>query len=75
MIKGSAGAAPPGDYASWDDYMNDAALAVGYDRRLCSRLSKAMRLAPSIAVFGALLEGQQVPVEALDPVWARRYRL
>ena len=38
-------------------------------------ITKAMRLAPNTLVFRALLEGQEVPVSALDPAWAHRYGL
>jgi len=41
----------------------------------CRRVGKAMRLAPSLDVFEALLARQPVPVAALDPVWRRRYGL
>lgn len=36
---------------------------------------KAMMLAPTLAIYRALLQGQQVPVSALDPTWAKRYGL
>lgn len=49
--------------------------ADGYDPILCARLTKAMRLAPTVAVYNALLEGQPVPRSALDPQWAPRYGL
>lgn len=39
------------------------------------RLGKAMRLAPSIDVFDALLAGQPVPASALDQEWRKRYGL
>jgi hypothetical protein len=41
----------------------------------CRRVGKAMRLAPSLDVFEALLARQPVPVAALDPAWRRRYGL
>lgn len=36
---------------------------------------RALVLAPSLVVWQALLEGQDVPVSALDPLWARRFGL
>lgn len=39
------------------------------------RVSKAMRLAPNVLVFRALLEGQKVPADALDARWRKNYRL
>lgn len=36
---------------------------------------KAMRLAPDVRVYQALLEGQAVPVSELDPYWRNRYGL
>ena len=44
-----------------------------YDLSL--KISKAMRLAPNTIVFRVLLEGQEVPVSALDQHWRRRYGL
>jgi hypothetical protein len=38
-------------------------------------VGKAMRLAPTILVFRALLDGQPVPADALDQRWVRRYGL
>ena len=67
---------PPGGFASWDDYMREIESTV--DRAVyddCRRVGKAMRLAPSLDVFEALLARQPVPVAALDPVWRRRYGL
>lgn len=68
---------PPGAYQSWDDYMADVELleADRYDIALAVRLTKAMRLAPTMEVYRALLEGQPVPVSALDQTWRRRYGL
>lgn len=78
-IRSVEGHAPPPDgYTSWDGYMADveAAAAVdGYCPAVCARLSKAIRLAPNGAVLNALLEGQPVPVSALDPAWTKRYGL
>lgn len=77
---------PPGGYASWDEYMADVEAledcehgtrqrGADYDaNHLTSlRISKAMRLAPNASVFAALLKGQPVPHEAMDPEWLRRY--
>jgi hypothetical protein len=49
--------------------------ADGYDREQMRAVSKALRLAPNIDVFRALLDGQDVPVDALDQRWRRRYGL
>jgi hypothetical protein len=38
-------------------------------------LAKAVRLAPSLEVCGALLRGERVPVSRLDPDWAKAYGL
>lgn len=67
-------AAAPGDYESWDDYMADIehVETVWHDQD-AQRGLKAMRLAPSLAVCRALLDGQDVPRNALDPGWLRRY--
>jgi hypothetical protein len=46
---------------------------VEYDRELCILIEKAMRLAPTITIFNALLAGQPVPRSALDQAWASRY--
>jgi hypothetical protein len=43
--------------------------ADGYDREQMRAVSKALRLAPNIDVFRALLDGQDVPVDALDQRW------
>lgn len=67
---------PPGGYTSWDEYMRDVERAVDRTEILENRrIGKAMRLAPSLQVFQALLEGQEVPVSALDPHWRQRYGL
>lgn len=69
---------PPDGYATWDGYMADVEAASqvdGYDPADCARLSKAIRLAPNLVVFRALLDGQPVPVSALDPAWTKRYGL
>lgn len=81
--------APPGDYQSWDTYMQtveavEATWEHGARKRaadyeansdISETITKAMRLAPNTLIFRALLEGQEVPVSALDPVWAHRYGL
>lgn len=36
---------------------------------------KAMRLAPNLSVYRALLKGQDVPASQLDQHWRRRYGL
>lgn len=36
---------------------------------------KAMRLAPTLGVYDALLRGERVPVSALEPKWVARYGL
>lgn len=67
---------PPGDYTSWADYMRDVERTVDREELLWHRrCQKAMRLAPTLEVFEALLAGQPVPVTALDPQWRRRYGL
>lgn len=67
---------PPGDYLCWDDYMQDVAqTAVRHNDDDARRGLKAMRLAPSLAVYRALLDGQKVPAAALDQRWRRRYGL
>ena len=40
-----------------------------------SRLWRAMMLAPSLEVCEALLRGESVPIDRLDPVWVRRFGL
>jgi len=45
------------------------------NHELSLEIGKAMQLAPNTIVFRALLDGQQVPVSALDQHWARRYGL
>lgn len=63
-------------YDSWDEYFHDLAQE---DERWrdeeAQRGIKAMRLATCVAVYHALLQGQPVPYEALDPKWRSRYRL
>lgn len=69
-------AAPPGDYATWDDYMTDFVRSetVWRDEE-AQRGLKAMRLAPNVRVYQALLAGRPVEAGALDPYWRARYRL
>jgi hypothetical protein len=67
-------AAPPGDYESWHEYMTAFEAADGAWRDAeAQRGLKALRLAPSLRVYQALLAGQPVPYEALDPRWRGRY--
>jgi hypothetical protein len=40
-----------------------------------SRLWRAFMLSPSIEVCEALLRGESVPLDRLDPVWVRRFGL
>lgn len=69
-------ATPPGSYHCWDDYMRDVEQAAQpWHDDTSLQVGKAMRLAPALAVFRALLAGQVVPVAALDAEWARRYGL
>lgn len=53
--------------------------AVDHDAQItdgrATRLYKAVMLAPTLETCRALLEGQHVPVQRLDPSWARRYGL
>ena len=71
---------PPDGYVSWDEYMVEieraAVFAAGYlhDREHQQGM-KAIRLAPTLAVYRALINSEHVPREALDPAWVRRYRL
>jgi hypothetical protein len=62
-------------YDSWD--ANAAKRRADYEanRDLSLRISKAMELAPTIAVFDSLLAGEDVPRSALDQRWVKRYRL
>lgn len=69
-------APPPGDYASWDDYMADVEQAVnGWRESEAQRGLKAMRLAPNTLVYEDLMAGRKVFRSALDPYWAKRYGL
>jgi hypothetical protein len=38
-----------------------------------AKLWRAFMLAPSIEVCEALLRGESVPLDRLDPVWVRRF--
>ena len=70
-------AAPPDGYPDWDAYMLDveqAEQAYVLDDTY-RRGIKALRLAPSLAVYRALMAGQPVPVAAMDQRWRRRYGL
>lgn len=77
-------APPPGDYTSWDEYMRDVETDAALEHLERTRHlrdeeyrqgMKAMRLAPTLAIYRALVNGERVPREALDPKWVRRYRL
>ncbi len=37
-----------------------------------ARLWRALMLAPTYEVFDALMSGESVPIESLDPVWVER---
>ena len=41
--------------------------------RANNRLWKAVMLSPTLEICQAMLRGQQVPVEKLDPEWVRRF--
>jgi hypothetical protein len=41
--------------------------------RAAGRIWRAMMLAPTLEVCGALLCGETVPVERLDPDWVKRF--
>lgn len=74
--EGARTSKPPGDYDTWADYMRDVEqLEAWRQDETCVRGLKAMRLAPTLAVYRALISGQQVPRKALDQRWARRYGL
>jgi hypothetical protein len=69
-------APPPGDYTSWDEYMQAIELAETWWRADdAQRGLKAMRLSPSLLVCRDLLAGRRVFRSALDQKWARRYGL
>lgn len=73
-VKNRTAATTPDGYTSWDDYYADLDELVAWrDDEDANRIGKAMRLAPSLEVFRALLIGQPVPVSALDTQWAKRY--
>lgn len=40
-----------------------------------TRLGKAVMLAPTLAICEALLRGEHVPLEHLDPYYVKKYRL
>lgn len=56
----------------WDQYM--AELVDGWRDAEAARGLRAMRLAPTLEVYRALLAGQDVPKSALDPLWEARLR-
>lgn len=69
-------AAPPDGYLSWDEYTDDFAATYAFVADTEYRRGmKALRLAPTLEVYRALMAGQRVPREALNPDWVRRYRL
>lgn len=73
-------AAPPDGYGSWDEYMLDVEIEAQHESSWMRdeeaiRLEKAFRLAPTLAIARALLQGQDVPASQLDPRWRRRYGL
>lgn len=45
------------------------------ERRQHLAFIKALRLAPRIEVFEALMRGEKVPRSALDPKWLKAYGL
>lgn len=58
----------------WDDYIAELVRGerIWHDHESVRGL-KAMRLAPTLAVYNALMAGQPVPSSELDPKWAKRY--
>jgi hypothetical protein len=57
--------------------VNMASVAPPTERELrwpdASRLWRAFMLAPSLEVCAALLRGETVPVDRLDPAWVARF--
>ena len=43
------------------------------ERRELQRFWKALMLAPDVETFEALLDGEPVPVDRLDPEWMARF--
>ncbi len=43
------------------------------ERHAWNRAWRAVMLSPSIEVCEALLRGESVPVDRLDPVWVKRF--
>jgi hypothetical protein len=79
-ISPEGNAAPPGEYDTWDDYMLDVEADARRENAWrrdeeANQGLKAMRLAPTLAIYRALVNGEDVPREHLDPLWVRRYRL
>lgn len=62
----------PEGYDSWDAYYDDLERWREDD---ATRGLQAMRLAPTLAVYRALLNGEDVPADALDQKWRKRYGL
>lgn len=70
----------PDGYESWDDYMLEEEHRVRAEQAWRNDIEprrgiKAMRLAPDLAVYRALIANQPVPVAALSSDWAHRYGL
>ena len=58
----------------WDDYIDAFLAAYARDRDdEAQRGIRAMRLAPTLSIYRALMKGQKVPVRQLDPFWRRQY--
>lgn len=69
-------AAPPDGYDSWAGYMRDVELQeTAWRDEQAQRGIACWMLAPNLTVYRALVRGENVPVAALDPYWARRYGL
>lgn len=74
-MTGRQGTRPHG-YTTWQQYLDeDAAAHAAAQQEEYRRWKRAMRLAPTPDIYLALLRDEPVPVEALDPEWARRYGL
>ncbi len=58
----------------WDEYMAELEHQETYWRdESVMRALKAMRLATSLPVYRALIEGQPVPSSQLNQQWLKRY--
>jgi hypothetical protein len=70
---------------SLEEIRENARLAVEYDpvcttmesaqARASRRLWKAIMLAPSLEICEALLRGESVPLDRLNPEWVKRFGL